>query len=132
MLRKYQSITIFAFFTCMLSLCVACSNDDVPVGDEEMEIPGASMRSKLVGNWVCGETENQSLIPIGFYFTVMENMQVIPNGNSPLIRSGVVQGGRSVTFGDGPVLTINELTDVKLLLAYTSDTTYNFSFVRSR
>ena len=97
-----------------------------------MEIPGASMRSKLVGNWVCGETENQSLIPIGFYFTVMENMQVIPNGNSPLIRSGVVQGGRSVTFGDGPVLTINELTDVKLLLAYTSDTTYNFSFVRSR
>ena len=127
MLRRYQTIT---FFVCMLSFIVACSNEDVPVVDSEMEIPGASIGSKLVGFWVCVETDNESLIPVGFHFDVSQELVVEPDRDSPLIHYGYVQVNKRVTFGDGPALSINNLIDGELSLAYTSDTTYNFSFVR--
>ena len=130
MLRKYQTITIFALFACMLSFIVACSNDDVPVGEDEMEIPGASIGSRLVGMWVCTETDNESLIPVGFHFDVSQELVVKPDRDSPLIHYGYVQVNKRVTFGDGPALSINNLIDGELSLAYTSDTTYIFSFVR--
>ena len=95
-----------------------------------MEIPGASIGSRLVGMWVCTETDNESLIPVGFHFTVSQELVVDPDGNSPLIHYGTVEGNKRVTFGDGPALTINNLIDGELSLAYTSDTTYNFSFAR--
>ena len=81
MLRKYQTITIFALFACMLSFIVACSNDDVPVGEDEMEIPGASIGSRLVGMWVCTETDNESLIPVGFHFTVSQELKDLVKNN---------------------------------------------------
>ena len=132
MFRKYQTITFFACLACMLSLYFACSNDDVPVVDSEMEPPGSSVLSRLVGDWTCVESQNESLIPVGFFFTVSQNMIVSPQGGSVLIHSGLVQreGGKRYKFGDGPALQLNILPDDKLSLTYTSDTIYAFSFVR--
>lgn len=97
-----------------------------------MEIPGASIGSKLVGMWVCTETDNESLIPVGFLFTVTQGMVAVPDGNSALIHYGVIQSEsrKRYSFGDGPIVAVNKLTDDELSLAYTSDTTYNFNFLR--
>lgn len=132
MLRKYQTITLFAYFACMLSLFVACSNEDVPVGDIETVIPGSSVNEKIVGDWKCVESENESLIPVGFLFTVTQGMVAVPDGNSALIHYGVIQSEsrKRYSFGDGPIVAVNKLTDDELSLAYTSDTTYNFNFLR--
>ena len=132
MLRKFQTITLFAYFACMLSLFVACSNEDVPVEDSETKIPDYGVSTKIIGDWKCAESENESLIPIGFCFSVTQNLIAVPNGNSTLIHYGLIQSEsrKRCSFGDGPVVGINKLTDDELSLAYTSDTTYNFNFVR--
>ena len=138
MLRKYQIVTLFTIFACMLSLFVACSNEDVPVEDLDMA-PGPTLNSRFLGDWTCVESENESLIYLGFFFSVEyyqerygQILVARPNGNSALIHYGGIwrEGGNIYTFGGGPKLSIYNLTDDKPQLSYTSDTTYSFTFGR--
>ena len=60
-------------------MLLACSNEDVPVPEEDMAIPGASSVTvaDLDGTWRCAKTDNENFIPKGFHMTIQ-------NGTCPL------------------------------------------------
>ena len=120
---------IFTFSTA--ALCVSCSNEDVPVPEEDMAIPGASSVSPadLDGTWRCAKTDKENFIPKGFQMIIQNGKVTQAIGKSLYIARGPIRiDGNKIKMGSDQQFLFSFRNDDIHLVYETESHNFSFSF----
>ena len=127
----FYHFLIFSFFITAVPMLLACSNEDVPVPEEDMAIPGASSVTvaDLDGTWRCAKTDKENFIPKGFQMTIQNGKVTQAIGKSLYIARGPIRiDGNKIKMGSDKQFNFSFSNDDFHLIYKTEYHKFSFSF----